>query len=98
MEITLMIDGNEKVFKAPFVSARRLREAFELKEKYNKLLTANGIDELVDFEVEVYGKQFTRDQFYDGFPSDKVFEKVLSDMGCIIDGMNEKLDSISGKN
>lgn len=80
MEITLLIDKEEKNFKAPFLSARKLKEAFKLTEKAQNGLDLNMLDDSAKFMVSIYGNQFTEDELLDGFEASKFFEKVLEDL------------------
>ena len=90
MEITLLINGEEKTFKAPFISARKLKEAFKLTEKAQEGLDLKMLDEVAKFMVSVYGNQFTEDELLDGFEASKFFEKVLEDLQSILSRFSEK--------
>ena len=50
MQITLMVDGEEKVFQAPFVKGRMLREAIKLSKSSNfDDLDVEDLDALVGY-------------------------------------------------
>lgn len=92
MKITLIINNEEKIFEAPFISARKLRETLALSDKVNKEgMNIEIIDDLTKFIVGVYGNQFTEDDLLDGLASDKLFEKALSDMKQVINGFDESI-------
>lgn len=88
MEITIKIDDKDKKFKAPFVSTRKLKETLELSEKVQEGFTVEIMDELADFEVSLYGNQFTADDLLDGYPAQDFFNKVLEDLQAVIGNFN----------
>lgn len=90
MEITLLINGEEKTFKAHFISARKLKEAFSLTEKAQEGLDRKFLDDTSKFMVDIYGNQFTEDELLDGYDATKFFEKVLKDLQYILAGFSEK--------
>jgi hypothetical protein len=98
--ITLFIDNQSKTFTQPFVSGRILRRTFEVQEQMNKLLEESGGDlakvnrvkemELAaDYVCEVFGNQFTRDQYIDGVASHKFFEEYWRIRELVELGRNE---------
>jgi len=89
MEITLLIDGKEKTFTAPFISTRKLKDTLKLSEKVAEGFTSEVVDETAEYMCDIYGKKFTVDNLLDGFPAQKYFNKVLEDMTAIINGFNE---------
>lgn len=68
----------EKTYVAPFISARMFRRTLEITKKtdFNDI-DDKALDTLVDYVVDVYGKQFTRDDFYDGIEAKKLVPTVL---------------------
>ncbi|TCP32187.1 hypothetical protein EV207_101165 [Scopulibacillus darangshiensis] len=67
MEITLKIDGKDKKFAQHFVSGYYFRKALELsKEEEKKGLDLKLIDKYVDFVCEVFGNQFTSEDYTNG--------------------------------
>ncbi|KNF07005.1 hypothetical protein CLPU_34c00030 [Gottschalkia purinilytica] len=98
LEITLKIDGKDKGFKQDFVSVRMLRKMYDYNERVlNGEIKSSkeGLDEAVNFIVELYGKQFTADQLYDGFPANKLLRKFQEDTSKIEGVSEEKLEKIS---
>lgn len=89
MEITLLIDGKEKTFTAPFVSTRKLKDTLKLSEKVAAGFTSEVVDETAEYMCDIYGHKFTSDELLDGYPAQKYFSKVLEDMSAIINGFNE---------
>jgi hypothetical protein len=84
---------NEKTYVMPLVKTRMLRRAIEINEKidFNNLKTKD-LDNLVDFIVELYGKKFTRDEFYDGLNSVDLIETLNNSINGIVGTMGEKLN------
>lgn len=92
MEIKLIIGNEEKTFKAPFISARKLRNTLVISEKVNtEGFNVGLMDEVSEFLVEIYGYKFTSDELLDGYPSNKFFEKALEDMNYIIQGFDNSV-------
>jgi hypothetical protein len=78
MEIKLMIEGKEKTFTAPFISGRMVRKTLEMNEKYDlNNIKVETLDTLVDYVVDIYGSQFTRDDYYDGVPAHKLLSTIM---------------------
>ena len=99
MEITLKIDGKNKTFLAPFISARKLKATLAMSKKFDKdNFSEESLDELINYEVELYGKQFTSDEMYDGFPANELFNKVFVDIDAVMGDMTGKLNNIAAKN
>lgn len=91
MKIKLIIDGQEKTFTAPFVSTRRLKETLSLSNKVQNGFDEKIMDEVGEYLVNIYGKQFTLDQLYDGFPASEFFSKALEDIQAVIGTFDEKV-------
>ncbi|MEJ8546631.1 phage tail assembly chaperone G [Brevibacillus borstelensis] len=89
MELTLIVDGKEKTFVAPFISGRMFRRTLEFQKKFKGDIDETTLDTAVDYVVELYGKQFDRDTFYDGIESKKLLSTIT---GCI----DEVVDSVNG--
>ncbi|KYC79080.1 hypothetical protein B4090_1637 [Bacillus licheniformis] len=85
MQITLMVDGEEKVFQAPFVKGRMLREAIKLSKSSNfDDLDVEDLDALVGYVVRVYDEQFDIDQFYDGISSEKLIPTITETIQQVV--------------
>lgn len=90
MNITLKINGENKTFEAGFVTLKTLREAIVL---VGKMETAEGsmeiLDILIDFEVLIYGNQFTKEELEEGFLARDFFKKATEDMNQIMGDFNK---------
>ncbi|MDS1005297.1 hypothetical protein P9J83_17670 [Clostridium sporogenes] len=91
MEITLKIDDKDKIFIAPFIGARMLKRSLALSKKFQGGMDESIMDEIATYLVDVYGKQFTMDELYDGFPAKKFFNKAFEDLNEVIGGLEEKV-------
>jgi hypothetical protein len=79
VEIKLFVGTEEKTFVVPFVKGRMFRRVIEIYKKYNlDDLDPETLDVLVDFIVECFNGQFTRDEFYDGIPADELIDTILN--------------------
>lgn len=87
----------DKTYVANTVTARFFRKALEINEQtdFNQLKTKD-LDKLIDFIVDVYGKQFTRDELYDGLPADKLMSVLSESISGIVGGVTDKLESKNG--
>lgn len=67
MQIELEVNGEDRIFVAPSVKARMLRNALAIKNKIDfSDIEEKELDELVNFVCDAFGNQFTVDQCYDG--------------------------------
>ena len=72
-KLTLLIDGEEKIFTIPFVSGMVWRRWIELRAKIDmKDLKPDEVDQLVELIIYAFGNRFTLEEFYNGVPHDKV--------------------------
>jgi hypothetical protein len=86
MEVKLELQGKESTFTASFISTRMLRRTLEVQEKVAQGMDLKGLDALVDYLVELFGRQFTRDDLYDGLPAHQL---VSTATVCIQQVVNE---------
>lgn len=85
MKVTLSIDGKEKIFVAPFISGRMLRKTIEIQKNNNMNdLDVDTLDLLINYVVDLFGKQFTIDEFYDGIPSNQLISTVMDCLNEVI--------------
>ncbi|OAS21134.1 phage tail assembly chaperone G [Paenibacillus oryzisoli] len=83
MQITLILDGKERSFTVGFVSGMMLRRTFGMQKKM-AALNEESLDEAVDYVVDLYGKQFTRDDFYNGIDTSEVFDTITSSIAEVM--------------
>ncbi|ASA96826.1 phage tail assembly chaperone G [Anoxybacillus flavithermus] len=85
MQVTLLIDGQEKTFTVPFVKARMFRRALELRKKYDfNNIDVEALDSIIAFIVELFNGQFTVDEFYDGIAADRLIPTISDCMNKVI--------------
>lgn len=80
MQITLKIDGQEKIFSNDFVKARVFRNALKMNEKMRKEgneISVETFDEMISFVVHVFDNQFTIDDVWDGLEAGKLQEEIM---------------------
>ena len=83
MELKLTLNGKEKSYKSGIINGRMFRRSVEVRKQFfdGELLGENfgtdELDEVVEFFVEYFGRQFTVDEFYDGFMIGDAQEFVL---------------------
>ncbi len=97
MKLILLVNGEERIFTAPFVPARAYRKLLE----YDKVIDYTNMDvddydEIIGFTCNVFGNQFTIDEFWDGLPSDELNETLLNVFAYIRTG--ETLPNENEKN
>jgi hypothetical protein len=97
MEITLKSQGKESTFTAPFISTRMLRRTLEVQEKVAQGMDLKGLDALVDYLVELFGRQFTRDDLYDGLPAHQLVSTATACIQQVVNELNHTGDE-EGKN
>jgi hypothetical protein len=88
MRIKLIMNGEERIFSTSFIPGRVFRRAVEIQDTidFNEL-TVDTLDTLVDFLVEAYGNQFTRDDVYDGIAANELFTVIGNTVKQVINGV-----------
>lgn len=81
MEIKLKIGGGDKTYTTSFISARMVRRTIEVSQGINfENISPEELDKLMDYITELFGGQFSRDDLYDGLPSQELLPTIT---GCI---------------
>lgn len=95
MKIVLRIDGKEKTFLADFISARMMRRTIEISKGINfEDISVDELDTMVEYLVQLFGKQFTIDDVYDGLPSKELIPKLIQ---CINEVVGEMGSATEGE-
>lgn len=90
MDITLKIKGKDKTFTAGFISARMVRRTIEVSQGVNfESISPDELDKLVDYIVELFGSQFTRDDVYDGLSSKELIPTITKCINEVVGQMGE---------
>lgn len=100
MQLTLRIEGKDTIFTNDFVPGRVFRNALLINKKMKNgadEISAELFDELIEFCVTAFGKQFTIDEFWDGIDArylDKevmrIYNEILSFGGLEVEPGNEQ--------
>ena len=89
-----MVRINEKEYVLGKVKARMYRKAIALTDDLNlDKITAKSLDDMVDFVVEAYGNQFTRDDVYDGVEAKDLMDVLTDCIKNVVGNVSEKLES-----
>jgi hypothetical protein len=89
MKITL----RDKTYVAPVIMSRMVRKAYELLEvTKNPSGRVDELDMFVDYIVDLYGRQFSADEFYDGVPAADLYTTITEHLFEITNTTNNKLN------
>ncbi|AEE92517.1 conserved protein of unknown function [Tepidanaerobacter acetatoxydans Re1] len=95
MEIVLKINGKDKTYTAGFISARMVRRTIEVSKEVNfDNILPEELDKLMDYIVELFGNQFTRDELYDGLASKDLIPTITK---CINEVVGEVSSVTAGE-
>lgn len=94
ISLKLEINGEEKTFTCTKVKGILLRKTAAITKTFNKMseeLNEEEIDELVDYIVEIFNKQFTRDEYYEGTDISDVVGNIQNVAQTIIEMASAKI-------
>jgi hypothetical protein len=95
LEIVLKINGKDKTYTASFISARMVRRTIEVSKEVNfDNILPEELDKLMDYIVELFGNQFTRDELYDGLASKDLIPTITR---CINEVVGEVSSVTAGE-
>jgi hypothetical protein len=95
LEIVLKINGKDKTYTASFISARMVRRTIEVSKEVNfDNILPEELDKLMDYIVELFGNQFTRDELYDGLASKDLISTITR---CINEVVGEVSSVTAGE-
>lgn len=96
MDITLKINGKDKTYTAGFISARMVRTTIAVSQDINfDSITPEELDKLMDYIVDLFGSQFTRDELYDGLASKDLIPTITRCINEVVGAIGE---ATAGKN
>ena len=85
---------NEKAYESKPAKARMFRKAIELTELFDlENLKSKDLDAMIDFFVESFDFQFTRDEVYDGLESTRLMPALTERITEIVGSVKSKLES-----
>jgi hypothetical protein len=89
----LIING--KTYVAPTPKARMVRRAIALTQEINfNDLKPEEFDILVGYVVDIFGKQFTIDDIYDGLDADKLMPTIMKCLTDVAGKIGAKLSEL----
>lgn len=94
IEIELEINGEIKRFVCTKVKGILLRKTVSVIKVFtdmDKGMSEENLDKLVDYMVDVFGKQFTREEFYNGVELDDVIVKIQKTAENIMEMVTSKI-------
>ena len=95
MDITLRIDNKDKTYVSGFISARMVRRTIEVSQGVDfDNISPEELDKLIDYIVELFGNQFTRDDVYDGLQSKDLIPTITK---CINEVVGEITEVTAGE-
>ena len=98
MEIILRKDKKEKTYTTGFISARMVRRTIEVSQGVDfDNISPEELDKLIDYIVELFGNQFTRDDVYDGLQSKDLIPTITKCINEVVGEMSE-VTAGDGKN
>ncbi len=98
MEIVLKKDKKEKTYTTGFISARMVRRTIEVSQGVDfDNISPEELDKLIDYIVELFGNQFTRDDVYDGLQSKDLIPTITKCINEVVGEMTE-VTAGEGKN
>lgn len=98
MEIILKKDKRDKAYITGFISARMVRRTIEVSQGVDfDNISPEELDKLIDYIVELFGNQFTRDDVYDGLQSKDLIPTITKCINEVVGEMSE-VTAGDGKN
>ena len=95
MEIILKKDKKDKTYTTGFISARMVRRTIEVSQGVDfDNISPEELDKLIDYIVELFGNQFTRDDVYDGLQSKDLIPTITK---CINEVVGEITEVTAGE-
>ena len=98
MEIILKKDKKDKTYTTGFISARMVRRTIEVSQGVDfDNISPEELDKLIDYIVELFNNQFTRDDVYDGLQSKDLIPTITKCINEVVGEMSE-VTAGEGKN
>jgi len=98
MEIILKKDKKDKTYTTGFISARMVRRTIEVSQGVDfDNISPEELDKLIDYIVELFNNQFTRDDVYDGLQSKDLIPTITKCINEVAGEMSE-VTAGDGKN
>lgn len=94
IELQLKINGENRTFvckKPEGILFKKTLRAIKIFESFTTEITDEGVDELVDYMIEVFDNQFTKEEFYNGIEVSNMFKKIQETAKIIVDLAGSKI-------
>lgn len=94
IEIELEIDGEKKAYSCTKVKGILLRKTAEVGKVFEKMAQSvepELLDECVNYVVEVFSNQFTKEEFYNGTQLDEMVVIIRNVADTIMEMASSKL-------
>lgn len=89
MKLELVIQKKKKEFTTGFIPGRLYRKTLEMQKRIGIDVDAETLDAMVEYVVDLFNKQFTVDDFYDGIDARKIIGTIISCIDEIVSGSAE---------
>jgi hypothetical protein len=83
-----------RLFVATDVKGRMIRQAIKISKLSIADVGVADLDEMVSFVVDIFGRQFTVDDFYDGVNAVDMIPELLRCINALTGGMVEKVTAL----
>lgn len=83
LTIELRKENGMKTYTQDFISGRMFRKTIEIQKLFRmndegkNVIDETHIDALVNYVVDLFGKQFTIDEFYDGVQAKELISTIM---------------------
>lgn len=74
----------EKTYRQNFVSGMAFRKTVAMKKTLSEGSQDDHLDLMVDYIVDLFGKQFTRDEYYNGIDAENVINAVSDCLNKVV--------------
>lgn len=80
MQIEFKLNGKKEKFTIGYVNMLAVRRAMEINENISDFNnpTSKELDKMIDFIVDTFEDQFTRNDFYKGYPAKGFVKSVMT--------------------
>lgn len=82
--VTLRTPQGKKEYAQDFVSGRMFRKTVAMKKEFANGVNEETLDKMVVFVTELFGNQFTIDEFYDGIAADKLMSTIIDCINAVV--------------
>jgi hypothetical protein len=96
MKISLRIKGETKNYTVGYINMMTVRKAMEIQEQIEDLAnpTPAQLDMVVDFIVDAYDNQFTREEFYRGMKAKGFVNTAVNIINDIVEMLLKSVDDM----